>query len=193
MVRIRLTRTGLKKQPSYRVVVAEKESKRDGKYIELIGHYNPRTDPLVFKIQEDRALYWLSVGAQASDAVRRLLEKQGTYTRLVRFHGGETLDALIAEYEGKPVAVAAPIAEAKPTILEKVAEVVATVVEDVKEAAGAVVEAVSGTNETTEEEVSEEMTAEVVEEATEEEVSEEVTAEVTEEATEESSEEAANA
>jgi small subunit ribosomal protein S16 len=176
MVRIRLTRTGLKKQPSYRVVVAEKESKRDGKYIELIGHYNPRTDPLVFKIQEDRALYWLSVGAQASDAVRRLLEKQGTYARLARFHGGEPLDVLVAEYEGKPVAVAAPVAEAKPTILAKVAEVVAEVVEDVKEAAGAVVEAVSGTDE-----------------ATEEDVSEEVTTEVAGEATEESSEEAANA
>ena len=160
MVRIRLTRTGLKKQPSYRVVVAEKEAKRDGKFIELIGHYNPRTDPLVFNIQEDRALYWLSVGAQASDAVRRLLEKQGTYARLARLHGGEPLDALVAEYEGKPVAVASPVAEAKPTILEKVTEVVAEVVEEVKEVAGAVVEAVSG-----ETEVAEEATEEGSEEA----------------------------
>ena len=63
MVRIRLTRTGLKKQPSYRVVVADRDAKRDGRILELIGHYNPRTEPLTFKIQEDRALYWLSVGA----------------------------------------------------------------------------------------------------------------------------------
>lgn len=103
MVRIRLTRTGLKKQPSYRVVVADRDAKRDGRILELIGHYNPRTEPLTFKIQEERALYWLSVGAQPSDAVRRLLEKQGTMNRLTRLHGGETLAALVAEYEGKPL------------------------------------------------------------------------------------------
>ena len=76
MLRIRLSRTGKKRQPSYRVVVAEKEAKRDGRVVERIGHYNPLTNPAEFKIDEDRALYWLSVGAQPSDAVRVLLNKQ---------------------------------------------------------------------------------------------------------------------
>jgi small subunit ribosomal protein S16 len=128
MVRIRLTRTGLKKQPSYRVVVADKDAKRDGKILELIGHYNPRTEPLTFKIEEDRALYWLSVGAQPSDAVRRLLEKQGTMNRLARLHGGETLAALVAEYEGKPLA-----SQPAPVAAEPVAEPAVEMVEPVLE------------------------------------------------------------
>ena len=76
-VRIRLRRTGGKKQPSYRVVVADARSPRDGRFVESIGHYNPRTDPPTIEINEDRAWYWLSVGAQPSDAVARLLEKKG--------------------------------------------------------------------------------------------------------------------
>lgn len=106
MLRIRLSRTGKKKQPSYRVVVANIESKRDGRIVERIGHYNPLTNPAEFLIQEDRALYWLSVGAQPSDAVRRLLEKQGTYDRLARHRQGEALDTLVAEYRGTPLAEA---------------------------------------------------------------------------------------
>lgn len=117
MLRIRLTRTGKKKQPSYRVVVADVEAKRDGRIVERIGHYNPLVQPEAYKIEEARALYWLSVGAQPSDAVRRLLEKQGTYDRLKRLHGGEKLDALVAEYEGHPAA-----AEAKPVMETAVAE-----------------------------------------------------------------------
>ncbi len=100
MVRIRLSRTGSKKQPSYRVVVANIESKRDGRVVERIGYYNPRREPLEYQIDEDRALYWLSVGAQPSDAVRRLLDKQGTYDRLGRLRKGETHHALVAEYLG---------------------------------------------------------------------------------------------
>jgi small subunit ribosomal protein S16 len=81
MVRIRLRRTGKKGQPSYRVVVADKESPRDGRFIEIIGHYNPRTDPMTLSIEADRALYWLSQGAQPSDAVARLLRKEGVLAR----------------------------------------------------------------------------------------------------------------
>ena len=96
--------------------MADVEAKRDGRYVELIGFYNPLTDPVTYKIEEERALYWLSVGAQPSDAVRRLLEKQGTYDRLARLHAGETLQALVAEYEGVPLmetgAAPAPAAEA---------------------------------------------------------------------------------
>jgi len=103
MLRIRLSRTGSKKQPSYRVVVADIEAKRDGRIVERIGHYNPRREPMEYRIDEDRALYWLSVGAQPTDAVRRLLDKQGTYDRLARLRKGESLDALVAEYLGVDV------------------------------------------------------------------------------------------
>ena len=103
MLRIRLSRTGSKKQASFRVVVADIEAPRDGRYVELIGHYNPRRDPIEYAIKEDRALHWLSVGAQPSDAVRRLLEKQGTFERLARLHKGEALDDLVAEYRGVEV------------------------------------------------------------------------------------------
>jgi small subunit ribosomal protein S16 len=76
-VKIRLRRTGGKKQPSYRVVVADSRSPRDGRFIENIGNYNPRTDPATYTIDEERARYWLSQGAQPTDAVARLLEKLG--------------------------------------------------------------------------------------------------------------------
>jgi small subunit ribosomal protein S16 len=103
MLRIRLSRTGKKRQPSYRVVVADVDARRDGRIVERLGHYNPLVDPIEYKIDEGRALYWLSVGAQPSDAVRRLLEKQGTYDRLQRLHAGESLEALVAEYAGTPL------------------------------------------------------------------------------------------
>ncbi len=77
MVRIRLRRVGAKKQPSYRVVVADQRTARDGRFIENIGHYDPRTDPPTVKIDEERAEYWLSVGARPSKAVARMLENMG--------------------------------------------------------------------------------------------------------------------
>ncbi|UCG26560.1 MAG: 30S ribosomal protein S16 [Chloroflexota bacterium] len=103
MLRIRLSRTGARKQPSYRVVVADVEAKRDGRIVERIGHYNPRREPMEYIIDEDRALYWLSVGAQPSDPVRRLLNKQGTMDRLARLRKGEEREALVAEYLGLDV------------------------------------------------------------------------------------------
>ena len=80
-VRIRLSRLGRKKAPFYRLVVADSRSPRDGRFIELIGTYNPMTDPAVVAIDEDRALYWLSVGAQPSDTARGLLKKQGIWEK----------------------------------------------------------------------------------------------------------------
>ena len=118
MVRIRLSRTGSKKQPSYRVVVADRDAKRDGRIVERIGHFNPRRQPEEYDINEDRALYWLSVGAQPSDAVHRLLTKQGTYDRLARLRQGESRDSLVAEYLG--VELAEEVV-AKETILDEVA------------------------------------------------------------------------
>lgn len=75
MVRIRLRRTGKTKQPSYRVVVADQRSPRDGKFIEIIGHYNPVQQPKVLEIKGDRARYWLGVGAQPSETVVRLFKQ----------------------------------------------------------------------------------------------------------------------
>jgi small subunit ribosomal protein S16 len=91
MVRIRLRRTGKKKQASYRVVVADKESPRDGRFIEIIGHYNPRTDPPTVVIKADRALYWLSQGAQPSDPVAHMLKKQGVMAQFEAYKRGEPL------------------------------------------------------------------------------------------------------
>ncbi len=76
MVKIRLRRTGKTKQPSYRLVVADSRSPRDGKFIEIIGHYNPIRIPKVLVIDAERARYWLGVGAQPSDTVASLLKKQ---------------------------------------------------------------------------------------------------------------------
>ena len=75
MVRIRLRRTGKTKQPSYRLVIADSRAPRDGKFIEIIGHYNPVRQPKELVVKEDRARYWLSVGAQPSDTVVRLLKQ----------------------------------------------------------------------------------------------------------------------
>ena len=77
MVRIRLRRQGAKKQPTYRVVVADQRAPRDGRIIENIGFYNPRTDPETVQIDVERARHWLSVGAQPSEAVARLLKSAG--------------------------------------------------------------------------------------------------------------------
>jgi small subunit ribosomal protein S16 len=82
MVRIRLRRVGAKKQPSYRIVVADKDAPRDGRFIENIGFFNPRTEPETVELNADRALYWLSVGAQPSEAVARLLKSKGVYAAL---------------------------------------------------------------------------------------------------------------
>jgi small subunit ribosomal protein S16 len=74
LVRIRLMRVGKTKQPSYRVVVADQRSPRDGRIIESIGHYNPRIEPSLIAIDTERAEYWLGVGAQPSAQVRKLIE-----------------------------------------------------------------------------------------------------------------------
>jgi small subunit ribosomal protein S16 len=76
-VRIRLTRVGATKQPTYRLVVADSRSARDGRAIDTIGHYNPRTDPITLQIDEAKAKDWLSKGAQPSDTVKRLFKNAG--------------------------------------------------------------------------------------------------------------------
>ncbi|MGD2143801.1 MAG: 30S ribosomal protein S16 [Anaerolineae bacterium] len=99
MVKIRLRRVGAKKQASFRVVVADSRSPRDGRFIEEIGFYNPRTEPETLRIDEERALHWLTVGAQPTDSAARLLETTGTMERFQRLKQGEPLGDLIAEAE----------------------------------------------------------------------------------------------
>jgi small subunit ribosomal protein S16 len=76
-VRIRLTRVGATKQPTYRVVVADSRSARDSRAIETIGHYNPRTEPVEVNIDADKAKAWLAKGAKPSDTVERLFKNAG--------------------------------------------------------------------------------------------------------------------
>jgi small subunit ribosomal protein S16 len=78
-VKIRLMRVGKKKQPSYRVVVTDARSPRDGRFIEVLGQYAPRADPSVVSIDSDRALHWLRVGAQPTEQVAKLLEITGVW------------------------------------------------------------------------------------------------------------------
>lgn len=77
MVKIRLRRTGAKKKPSYRVVVADSRAPRDGAFINIIGHYDPLTDPETIVIDEEKALAWLRQGAQPTATAARLLSKVG--------------------------------------------------------------------------------------------------------------------
>ena len=108
MVKIRLRRTGAKKQPHYRVVVTDSRSPRDGKFIEIIGHYNPRTEPPTVEIKAERALYWLSVGAQPSEAVKRMLDKMGIMAQVPAVRKGtKSLDEILEELELAKAAEAA--------------------------------------------------------------------------------------
>ena len=102
MVKIRLRRTGAKKQPHYRVVVTDSRTPRDGKFIEIIGHYNPRTEPPTVEIDAERAVYWLSVGAQPSAAVKRMLDKMGIMAQVSAVRKGEvSVEELAAEFRAQ--------------------------------------------------------------------------------------------
>ncbi|HET6275595.1 MAG TPA: 30S ribosomal protein S16 [Candidatus Cybelea sp.] len=81
MVKIRLRRIGAKKQPTYRFVVADARAPRDGRFIEILGHYNPRTEPRTVVVDEEKARQWLAKGAQPSDTVRRLFAEKGIMDR----------------------------------------------------------------------------------------------------------------
>ena len=76
-VRMRLTRVGSKKNPVYRVVVADSRSPRDGKFIEIVGRYNPQTDPSTISLDAEKIQEWIVKGAQPSDSVKRLMKAQG--------------------------------------------------------------------------------------------------------------------
>ena len=132
MVKIRLRRVGAKKQPHYRVVVTDSRAPRDGKSLETIGYYNPRTEPPTVEIDAARALYWLSVGAQPSEAVKRMLDQQGILARAAAIKRGEVppeteedawqrlAETVAAEEE--PLDLEAAAAEAEPPEAEEEAE-----------------------------------------------------------------------
>ena len=136
MVRIRLRRMGAKKKPFYRIVVSDKRSPRDGRFIETIGTYDPLTKPETVTLQHPRAAHWLGVGAQPSEAVARLLK------------GASLLDdqgkPVPYEVPAEPVAQAvaeAPVAAAEPVAAEAVTEAVEeTTAEATEEAATEAVE-----------------------------------------------------
>ena len=97
MVKIRLRRVGLKNQPSFRIVAADKEKPRDGRFLEILGFYNPRTEPSTIEVKEERVYYWLSNGAQLSESVEKIFKQVGLLERYERFREGEQLNTLLAE------------------------------------------------------------------------------------------------
>jgi small subunit ribosomal protein S16 len=97
MVRIRLRRIGSKAQPSYRIVAADKEAPRDGRFNEILGFYNPRTNPATIQLHEDRIYDWMSKGAQPSDSVVQVFQSAGLMDRYGRFKKGEPVETLMAE------------------------------------------------------------------------------------------------
>ena len=99
MVRIRLRRIGLKGQPSYRIVAADKESPRDGRFLEILGFYNPRTEPATLTVKEDRVFHWMKNGALPSDSVEQIFKTSGTLDRWERFKKGDDMETLMKEAE----------------------------------------------------------------------------------------------
>jgi small subunit ribosomal protein S16 len=109
MVRLRLRRIGLKGQPTYRIVAAEKEAPRDGRFLEILGVYNPRTNPATIKLQEDRSYVWMKNGAQPSESVMQIFKSAGTLDRFDRFKKGESVETLVTEAAEAEVKRAAPV------------------------------------------------------------------------------------
>jgi small subunit ribosomal protein S16 len=99
MVRLRLRKVGSKAQQSFRLVAAEREHPRDGRFLENLGSYNPRTDPATITLDEARIYHWLQNGAQPSESVLQLFKVTGTMERFARLKAGEPSETLLAEAE----------------------------------------------------------------------------------------------
>ena len=143
MLKLRLRRMGAKRQPSYRIVVAESRSPRDGRFIETVGIYNPKTQPMTLRVDSERAKYWLERGAQPTDTVRSLLVRvgavpgriskegiaegyvtevpsRGTTPEVMQAHGATAeSDAAAAAPARKPKAAAAQAAPAEEAVAEE--------------------------------------------------------------------------
>jgi small subunit ribosomal protein S16 len=109
MVRLRLRRIGLKGQPTYRIIAADKESPRDGRFLEILGVYNPRTNPATIHIKEDRVFHWMKNGALPTESVAQIFKSSGTQARFDRFKKGEAVEALVAEAAADEAKRAAPV------------------------------------------------------------------------------------
>jgi len=123
LLRIRLTRVGKKKQPAYRIVVADSRSPRDGAHLKIIGHYNPRTEPVTLVVKEDEAVHWLNKGARPSETAAKLLTRIGVMERAgrapVRYVGK---DAPAAEKAKKDEKAAAPAPAQAPAAVAEAEE-----------------------------------------------------------------------
>ena len=97
MVRIRFRRIGMKGQPSYRIVAADKESPRDGRFLEILGFYNPRTEPTTLTVKEDRIFHWMKNGARPTESVEQVFKTAGVLDRWERFKKGESVETLVKE------------------------------------------------------------------------------------------------
>ncbi|MGE5463316.1 MAG: 30S ribosomal protein S16 [Syntrophothermus sp.] len=113
MVRIRLRRIGLKGQPTYRIVATDKESPRDGRFLEILGFYNPRTQPATIHIKEDRAYHWMKSGAQPTESVEQVFKSAGVLDRFERFKKGESVETLVKEAEEAEVKRGATVKTSK--------------------------------------------------------------------------------
>jgi len=124
LLRIRLSRVGKKKQPAYRMVVADSRSPRDGSFLKIIGHYNPLTDPVTLVVKEDEAVHWLEKGAKPSETAAKLLTRIGVMERAgrspVRYEGKAVPPA--PKKEAKASALAEPKAKAAKATAEPDAE-----------------------------------------------------------------------
>lgn len=122
MVKIRLTRTGKKNAPSYRIIVADSRSRRDGKFMEILGHFNPSQKPVLYQLDDKRYDYWIKRGAQPTEAIIKLKEKKYVYTP----YNAKTRKIALEEAENK--ANETPATE-KEEVKEEKIEVEAKVVE----------------------------------------------------------------
>jgi small subunit ribosomal protein S16 len=136
---------GRKKAPSYRIVVAESSMPRDGRFVEAIGHYNPRTDPVTLVVDRDKAKAWISKGAKPTETVHSLLKRAAVYRELTPAEQAAEAAKQAASKVAKAATGAATAAkDAVVEAAEAVAEKAGDAVEAVKDAAEAVVERVTG-------------------------------------------------
>ena len=147
-VKIRLTRLGKKKQPTYRVVVIDSRKPRDGKYIEQLGFYDPRQSPSLIEINNERALHWLRTGAQPTERAQKLLEISGAWTQF-RVSRGDIHTIGADDAQDAPAPKAVVVEEAEEAA--ETEEVVETPAEVAPEAAVDVEDATEEAEEATEE------------------------------------------
>ena len=131
-VKIRLRRVGAKKAPIYRIVAADSRSPRDGRYLEIVGQYNPLTEPSTIVLNHDRIMYWLKTGATPTDVVKKMLVNDGLWEKFsgekpapkpVKAVKAEVVKEEVIE-EAAPAAEVTEIAEEAPVVEEEVEEVV---------------------------------------------------------------------